>query len=192
MDTDTTLNPYAAPSLAEVSTSQPVLFYRDGKLLRFRDGAELPKRCIKTNQEVPDGGWRKRKLIAWTPQWILIFIFFGFLPFLLLSVLLQKKGAITYSLSKEAKGRLWSKRLAFLGTAGIGFLASFSGANLTDNDLGVVMLIAGVVVILIGLFGSLTVSPLSVKGERDGWFSVKGCSEEFLDSIDPTIGKPSL
>lgn len=192
MDTGATINPYSAPTVAEVSTDQPLLYYRNGNLLCFRDGAELPKRCIRTNQEVPDGGWRKQKLITWSPPWILIFILFGFIPFLILSLFLQKKGKITYSLSKEAKGQLWSKRLAFLGMAGIGVLALVGGSMLENDDIEVFIMIVGFLAILIGFLGSFTVTPLAAKKESDGWLSVKGCSEEFLDSIDPTLGKLSL
>lgn len=188
MDASTETNPYKAPGVENVAAVNPSgadapFYFRDGKLLVIRDGAELPKRCVHTNQEVDEKGWRKRKPLAWTPPWVFVFIFFGLLPFLLLSVLLQKRAKVTYSLSKDARGRLAKKRLIALGVMLAGIGVAVGGGSLLDGDAAVLPIFGGVVIALGGLIGSLMFNPVAVRKYKDGWFSLKGCSPGFLDSI---------
>lgn len=188
MDAHATANPYKTPEVANVtvldlSSPDAPYYFRDGKLLVIRDGAELPKRCVHTNQEVDDKGWRKRRPLAWTPPWLFVFIFFGLLPFLLLSILLQKKAKITYSLSKDARGRLAKKRLIALGVMLAGIGVAVGGGSFLNGDAAVLPIFAGIMIALGGLIGSLMFNPVAVKKYKDGWFSLKGCSPEFLDSL---------
>ena len=183
MDASTKVNPYSAPAVAEVATPNLACYYRDGDFLMIRDGADLPMRCIHTNQEVGEGGWRKRKQVAWTPQWIFIFIFFGVLPLLLLSILLQKKAKLTYSLSQDARDRLLKKRFTALGVMLVGIGIAFAGGTVIHGDFTALAIFVGVVVALGGLIGSLMFNPVTVKKHKDGWFTLKGCSPEFLNSL---------
>ncbi|QJE97000.1 hypothetical protein [Luteolibacter luteus] len=181
-------NPYQAPGVQDVAAinltgPNAPFYFRDGELLVIRDGAELPPRCVHTNQEVDAKGWRKLRPLAWTPPWIFVFIFFGLLPFLLLSIVLQKKAKITYSLSKDARGRLAKKRLVALGVMLAGIGVAFIGGSLLNGDAAVMPIFAGIVIALGGLIGSLMFNPVTVKKYKDGWFSLKGCSPEFLDSL---------
>lgn len=188
METNTEANPYKAPDVMNVTAPNLAapdapFYFRDGNLLVIRDGAELPKRCVHTNQEVEEKGWRKRRLLAWTPPWIFVFILFGLLPFLLLAVLLQKKAKITYSLSKDARSRLAKKRLIALGVMLAGIGVAVVGGSFLNGDAAVLPIFAGIVIALGGLIGSLMFNPVAVKKYKDGWFSLKGCSPDFLDSL---------
>ena len=188
MEADVAANPYKTPEVANVtvldrSSPDTPFYFRDGELLVVRDGAELPPRCVHTNQEVDAKGWRKLRPLAWTPPWVFVFIFFGLLPFLLLSIVLQKKAKITYSLSKDARGRLAKKRLVALGVMLAGIGVAFIGGSLLNGDAAVMPIFAGIVIALGGLIGSLMFNPVTVKKYKDGWFSLKGCSPEFLDSL---------
>ncbi len=183
MDPRASDNPYAAPTTTDVPQLETLQYFRRGDLLFFRDGAELPKRCIRTNEEVDETGWRKRKQLTWIPQWTLIFIVVGFLPFLLLSVFLQKKAKIIYSLSKEARESLFRKRCIGLGMIAVGILTAVAGGSLIQADPGVFVMFGGILVAFLGLIVSVSVAPLAVRGARGEWFQVKGCSEKFLAGL---------
>lgn len=188
MDGDPQMNPYSAPAVAEVSNDKNLPYYRSGEFLYVRDGAELPKRCVHTNLDVPEGGWRKRKLYTWTPQWIIVLIPFGLLPYLLLAVVLQKKAKITYSLNPGAKERLSRKRGTALGVMVLGIVIAVAGTSYLEGDWWGIALLAGIIVALIGLIACAAFNPVTVKGERNGWFKLKGCSPDFLDSLPTGIG----
>lgn len=151
MNGDPQFNPYRSPDVAEVSGDAIPLYYRDGKFLYVRDGAELPERCIRTNEKVDEAGWRKRKRLTWIPPWALIPILSGFLPFLILLLFLQKKAKITYSLSKDARESLFRRRCIGLGVMAFGLLAAFAGGSLFQGDAAFLAMTGGSIAAFIGL-----------------------------------------
>jgi hypothetical protein len=178
-------NPYAAPSdlAGALAHDGERKFYREGKFLVVRDGAELPNRCIHTNQDVPPSGWRKRKQITWTPQWVFITILLSPLVLLLLALVLQKKAHITYSMSQAARSRLMRKRLIWLGIFAAGVAIAVAGGMFLSSDESLIAVLAGILVGFVGLVGSVVQYALAVTGHRDGRFTVKGCCEAYLNSL---------
>ena len=134
-DIDT--NPYAAPVAQALPPLLPTTasgyFYRDDKYLVVSNHADLPHRCVLTNQPVAPDGWRKPVAIAWTPPWVFVTVLAGALVALILILVLQKKAKITYSLSPEGRGRIQKKKmigwLLLLVAIGL-FVAAF---NLADD-----------------------------------------------------------
>lgn len=178
-------NPYQAPAdlAGALAHGSSRLFYREGDFLVIRDGAELPNRCIHTNEEVPPSGWRKKKQVAWTPQWVFITILLSPLVLILLGVLLQKKAKITYSMSPAARGRLIRKRLIWLGISALGVAIAVIGGNFLSSDASLIAVFGGILLGFIGIVGSLVQNALAVRGHRDGRFTLKGCCREYLDSL---------
>ncbi len=185
MDIPSVPNPYAAPAdlAGALAHDAARKFYREGAFLVVRDGAELPNRCIHTNDEVPASGWRKKKQIAWTPQWVFITILLSPLVLVLLALILQKKAKISYSMSPAARGRLVRKRLIWLGIFALGVVIAIIGGNLLSSDASLFAIFGGVLVGFVGIIGSLVQHPLTVKGHRDGRFTLKGCCPAYLDSL---------
>lgn len=180
-------NPYQAPTAADINLGYDnrVMFYRDGKLLIARDGAELPDRCAVTNQPLEGPHWRKRKPFAWTPPWVIVLIFLSPLILIIVALCVQKKVNLTYSLSRQATRRFATRRWIFVGILllGIGALFLCASDHLSSNA-SVGAAVAGVVLVLVGLVGSLTVQALKVTGHHEGWFRIKGCHPDFLDMLE--------
>ena len=183
MDSPTRDNPYSTPTTTDIPQIEVLPYFRRGNLLFIRDGAELPNRCIRTNEEIDGMGWHKRKLLTWIPQWAFLFIVAGFLPFVLLAVVLQKKAKITYSLSKHARKSLFRKRCIGLGLMAFGVLGAFAAAKFIESDAGIFIILGCILMAFVGLIISISVNALVVRGAKDGWFHVKGCSEEFLAGL---------
>ena len=185
MENQVSANPYQAPvDLAgALAYDAARKFYREGDFLVVRDGAELPNRCIHTNEEVPPSGWRKKKQIAWTPQWVIVMILFSPLVLLLLALLVQKKAKIIYSMSPTARKRLVRKRLIWLGIFALGVVIAVIGGTFLSSDASLLAVFGGILVGIVGLIGSLVQHPLAVKGHRDGCFTLKGCCPAYLSSL---------
>ena len=85
------INPYAAP--ADVATVAGVdcgvTFFRDGRFLVVRDGAELPETCVVTNEPADRGSWRKRVRITWTPSWVYVLILVNLIVLLIVALILE-------------------------------------------------------------------------------------------------------
>ena len=191
---DIETNPYAAPVAQALPpllpTSASGYFYRDDKYLVVSNHAELPHRCVLTNQPVAPDGWRKPVAIAWTPPWVFVTLLAGALVALILILVLQKKAKITYSLSPEGRGRIQKKKitgwLLLLGSIGL-FVAAF---NLTDQSMVGISVVAGILSLLASLIVFSVANPVKAVKFRDGWFRLKGCSPEFLDSLPPMPSSP--
>lgn len=201
MDRDAEPDPQAATAAMEKPRSPDRGdYHRDGKLLVIRDGAVLPQRCILTNQALGPGDWTKRMAIYKTPFWV-------WLPVVVCTLLLSKSGrsaewvganvlflvlltsiaaifankkvTLTYSLNRQARARLLQRRsIALLAAAagGIAMMISFFRNEPVE--------IFGGALVLLGCLAVLAISnALTLRKHAKGWFSLKGCSKEFLDSL---------
>ena len=185
-------NPYAAPS-AEVPFNPASLtgsFFRDGNLVVVSQNAELPARCVITNEPDPENRGRKTVTMAWTPPWAYVSLLAGFLLGLLLIMVFQKKVKFTFTLGPEARKRVARKRMiatAVLATAvGLFFLA----ANLNGDSAVGFTIVTGIVLLIASLVMFAISSALKPVKYRDGWLQVKGCSPEFLDSLSQASTHP--
>ncbi len=188
-------NPYAPPVTevlpALLPTTQTGYFYRDGKFLVVSNHAGLPSRCVLTNQPVGERGWRKTVPIAWTPPWVYVTLLAGALVAIVLMLVIQKKAKITYCLSPEGRGRIRKKQMiGWLLLAGsIGLICT--GFKLLDGSaLTYIALIGGFLFLIASLIAFIVANPVRAVKYRDGWFRVKGCSPEFLDSLPVMPGSP--
>jgi len=193
-------NPYAPPATSEVLFPRARWFRRDGKFVVVRTGAVLPARCVKTNEPIEMQDESKERQLVWVPLWARLSPCLGIpLPFVMLmnpkvtsvgmyasipiiligaflGLAFQKRMKVTYALQRrERRWRLAVQGVAVAGGIGGWFL---SQAYNTDSPAGFFALIGGG--LLVGLFHH----PLRVARYRDGEFWIKGCSSEFLDSLD--------
>ena len=184
-------NPYATPASVQTSKTHPPddgSYYRDGKFLIVKDGAILPSSCLITKQPVLQGGRRKQVSIAWTPPWIFVIVVLELLFALIAILAFQKKAKITYSLSEQAWSKIVKRRtigfallLGGIGLIVIGFKAP------SDAMYILAALLAGALAILVSLVIFVLAHPIKVIKFKKGWFRIKGCSPEFLDTL-PEIG----
>lgn len=203
-------NPYAPPADLETTTSQRLFGQRDG-LLAIRDGAELPHVCVISNVAVGAGEKRETKRLSSAPSWyehfppLAYFIPIWFIQstsdiwkhlpidpwmaliFLILfsSVILQfiwKRANVTFSLSAVSQSRF--SRLRILGQV-LPFLAFCfliygirSENSWLTPSLAILPLIASFII-------NMKSDPLTVAKHHDGWFLLKGASQEFVASLPP-------
>lgn len=176
-------NPYAPPTVPFVPQPVAAMYRREGNLLVIRDGAVLPNRCILTNQPINERDWTKKRSLTWTPAWVWIFILFGLIIALILALCLQKKAQLTYNICRAKRNR----QLRF---GAFSLLATFGGIGLMISALsfeqwGNALVISGIVLLIGGLvMAAISSVALTVKRYKDGEFWIKGCSPEFLASLD--------
>ncbi len=186
---ETIVNPYAPP---QAWSGPPRLgpggqYRREGKLLAFLDGAELPRRCIRTNALVEDGGWRRTRTLVFTPSWVWVLIVVNVLVMAIVAILVRKKGRLTYCMSPETRRSVLVKQLWAWGVFVLGLGLLGAGFGLVDEEYGAAILLGGIPVMFIGLILLMMWStPLRVVRHADGWFRVRGCSQVFLDSLEST------
>ncbi len=179
------VNPYAAPADLSVAPmiADTLLFFRDGRFLIVRDGAELPDSCMVTNTPGRADHWRKRVRIVWTPSWVFITIFVHIVITLILSLLLRKKARITYSLSRRVRARIVRRRilatLLLLASPAL-LVAAFLDES---TEMTGIMIAAGIASLIVGLVILFIANPIKVLKHKNGWFRIKGCSAGFLQEL---------
>jgi len=183
-------NPYLTPA---TFAPEPVaifqsndLFRRVGNDLIVWEGAVLPQRCVKTNLPIGTGDVTKTKKLTYTPGWVWFFLLGGLLLAVILSAVLSKRVNVTYCLSKAQANRYRNRLIIglLLLFGGVGAMFVPAMVNLGDTQIGVAIG-GGFLSFLTGLIFLTQIEPLRASGFRDGWFTIKGCSKEFLDSISP-------
>lgn len=186
-------NPYATPQASSPpvsSSNNHSAFFRDGKFLVVRDGAVLPERCLVTNKETSHADWRKRVTISWFPSWVFITILLNLIVMAVAMLITQKKAGVTYSLSREIRWKIRKKN--YLGFAfGLGAIGLFVGGFTiwSEADSVGAAFLVGILLAIFSLICFVVANPLKAIKYKDGWFRLKGCSEEFLETL-PTF--PSL
>lgn len=156
------VDPYAPPS-AEIIP--PVGdFGAEGDKLLCRNGAILPRRCIKTNAPVTE-----RQMHTETVRWVRT------------GRLFAKSLTVTYGVNP----RVWYRRTKlqliskiFFWTAVALLVLSFLLSSAATGALALVVVVGAL------LLQSLAGKTLRVTGwRRSGEFVLGGCCQEFLDSL---------
>jgi len=141
----------------------------------IRDGATLPPRCIRTNQPVGPGDWTLRSKVSWTPLWVMLAM--------VVSSVSSKEAVLNYSMSRAARKSLVQRRsMAYLVTLA-GMLAWVIAIFLPKGIAQGVTIVGGGTLITAGLLLLTLSNTFTVTKFRNGWFTLKGCSQEFLDSL---------
>jgi hypothetical protein len=165
------INPYAPPKSTEwdefrYTEINPVA-WRDGDRLMVMKDAILPDRCVKCNESAE--GFQFKRSLTWGSPSLLIFILCGLLPFLVLYVLLSKKGRVTVGVCplhrqerKKAITRGWLIALA-------GLTAIVVSGALPDNIIPIAAL-GGFGLILTGLILGSAGSRILVPARIDKQF----------------------
>lgn len=160
--------------------------WRDGKNVVMRKDAQLPPRCIKTNE--PAETWLSRNLI-WHPPWVYVLIVLGLLLYVVAALIIQKRATIKVGLTvEEAKKRSRTILIAWLSVLfGLGTI--IGGFAVLSGDQPVVTLIVGLLLflggIIYGMLGSRMIVPEKITDEYV-WF--KGACPEYLDELPEWLG----
>lgn len=164
-------------------------YYRDkdsAGCVLVRGNSVLPALCLKTGEQLSGDHWRKKVTIAWAPPWVYVGILGGILPLLILILIAQKKGEITYSLSSSARKRIVKRRLIGLGVLLCG-VAAIGACIVNDGkgDITGILVLTGLVLLITGLVIMVLSAPIRVTGHRNGWFRIKGAGADFISTLAP-------
>jgi hypothetical protein len=151
--------------------------WRDGDVLVFRKGAELPRRCVKSNE--PAEHFLRRKL-QWCPPWAYLGLLGGLLPFLVLAIVLTKKAEAEIGLNDEwfhrRRTRILIAWLLCLGGLGLAIAAAVI-------ESGVAAIIGGVTFLVGLIYTAIAVPIVQVKRIDDDYVWLKGIHPDYLADL---------
>jgi len=156
-----------------VSTSEGV--WRSGHILVMRRGAQLPDRCIKTNQSA--NGKRFKATLYWHHPAIYLLMLFNLLIYAIVAIAVRKKAIINLGVTE---GILRKRRRVILGS----WIVGLTGVILLFVELSVQsyqFVVLALFLILGGLSWGIAGSTL-VKVERmeDDYVWIGGVSKDYL------------
>jgi hypothetical protein len=161
-----------------VSNSEGI--WRSGNLLVMRKGAQLPDRCVKTNQ--PANGKRWKATFHWHHPAVYLLILFGFLIYVIVAIAVRKGPAVVYvgvteeTLQKRRRVILWCWGI---GIAGI--ILVFSASSLQSESAMGVLVLLGLVLTLGGLIGGIAKGTIvNVDRIEDEYVWIRGVTNEYL------------
>jgi hypothetical protein len=170
---DAVLCPYCGEHLDGMQEE----IWRDGDTLVFRKGAELPPRCVKSNQPAERSLHRN---LQWCTPWVYLGLLGGLLPLLVLVLVLQKKAEARIPLTDEWLHRRRMRILTawLLCLAGVGL--PIAGAVMESAAVAIV----GGVIFLIGLFYAVIAVPIvKVKRIDDDYVWLRGIHPDYLAAL---------
>ncbi|MBN2526536.1 MAG: hypothetical protein JXR76_09085 [Deltaproteobacteria bacterium] len=148
-------NPYAPPKkiddavLPEHVANDLVGLRREGNFVVCADNAEWPDRCAVCNQAV--SGRKMTRKLFWHPGWIYLLFLVSWILYLIVALIVRKKGTIHISVcERHRKRRVMGILIASIGSL-MCLLLAIIGALMTDSGSPV----SGAIV-LIGILGIVT------------------------------------
>lgn len=155
----------------------------EGAYLVVPTKTALPQRCVVTNQPVTEALYTAWEL-PFVRSWIVFFLF-GPLLLLFSPIIVRRRCMLKAGVSKEVRRRYLLLKVAML-LLGVSPLVLVAVAiDLRSEDLLLSLGFPGVVVVYVAAFVFIYhTTPLKVVREEDGLYWIKGCSIEFLDSLE--------
>ena len=149
--------------------------WRSGKFLVMRKDAQLPDRCIKTNQ--PANGKRFKSELYWHEPWIYLLCLIGVLIYLIVALILRKKAIVHFGVTEAVLQKrtkvIWGSTI--LG--GVGLIPMFMASAIQSVSL--VFLGLG---FLLGSLIWVSISATLIRAERieEDYVWIRGASKEYL------------
>jgi len=161
--------------------------WRDGRLLVMCKDAELPARCVKTNEATDQ---TLRRQLSWhNPLFYAVLFLVGPVIYIIVALIVQKKADIRVGLSPAGfRSRRWGIAIGwlsfFLGAALfiVGVANSDSRRN-PDNNWWIAIvagLLGGMIGIIVGVVKSRVVTPTKI---TDDHVWLKGVHPDYLASF---------
>lgn len=180
------VNPYQSPLAAQVVDGLQIHdsegLWRKGKILVMRRNAQLPNRCVKSNQPTD---LRLQRNLQWHHPMIALTILIGLLVYIILAVILTKKATIHIGLSDEWFAK---RRQAIL----IGWVTALGSIAL--GVIGIVMvdqvpacgwlILVGFITFFVGIiYGAVCARMVSPSRIDDEYVWLKGVCPEYLAEL---------
>ena len=183
-------NPYAAPEASnpvnnEAYVDHSSYYVNDGTLF-IRHGAELPYFCVITGEKMTDTKRQKQSLFWASPWWALL-ILLNLLIYAIVYICVRKKFDVRYSISPKALKQRRIKRLGlFLGFISL-LPVSFYCFSIADSHDTMVWWFLGFALMVVSLGGLLLMLSFTIlrpKKHREGWISIRGVRQPFIDALN--------
>ncbi|MEO1295939.1 MAG: hypothetical protein AAFW75_09065 [Cyanobacteria bacterium J06636_16] len=160
-----------------VSNSEGI--WRSGNLLVMQRDAELPDRCIKTNQ--PANGRRFKATLYWHHPAIYFVLLINLIVYLVVAIIVRKKATVYFGVTEETLRKrrrtiLWS---CSVGLAGI--VLFFAAFSLQSESVMGTLVFLGFSLILGGLIGGIIKATLvRVARMEDEYIWLRGVNKDYL------------
>jgi hypothetical protein len=139
----------------------------------------LPHFCVDCGRP-SEGGTRSESTLYWSPSWIWVGIFWGFVPIVLLYYAARRGVDISFSLCPiHARSLRLKKRAALIMTAA--FVVALAAAIVFQSMYAAFVALALFILALIMFAAAGT--PLRAAGHEDGVFGIKGFDRRFLAAV---------
>ncbi len=177
-------NPYAAPR-ADVNAGPggPYAaqgeYWRSGQVLMTRDGAILPARCVKCNDDVQ--GFLKKQRFYWHHQAWFVLLLANVFVYLVVSMIVRRHADLSFGLCTSHRRRRRHAILTGVGGMFLSLVLVFVGIALNMVVLGLFAFLAMVVFIVVAIVKGRALLPVRI--DKSGIAQFKGCGESFLASL---------
>ncbi|NJN57966.1 MAG: hypothetical protein HC879_10940 [Leptolyngbyaceae cyanobacterium SL_5_9] len=161
-----------------ISTNKDV--WRARNLLVMRRGAQLPDRCVKTNQ--PAKGKRFKTTLYWHHPAIYLLLLLNVLIYIIVAITVRKKAVIHIGVTEEVLQKRGRAILWGWGAGIAGVVLFFSALAIPSGSaVGGLFALLSPFLILGGLIGGIARSTLiSVDRIEDEYVWIRGVSKEYL------------
>jgi hypothetical protein len=142
------------------------------------DQALLPPRCVKCNST--ENIRMKRKQFTWAPPWALLGLLGGLLPWLILTLVLQKKATITYGLCPMHRRKQLMVVWICLSLTAFCILLIVLAIAYESGLLAI-----GGILVFLGMLVYAIIAGHAIKPQKidNGIAEFKGCGQDFLLSL---------
>lgn len=164
--------------------------WREGKkTLVMHKTAEMPNRCVKSNQ--PSTRYLKRKLSWHHPGWYALIVVCNMIIYVIAALIVRKTATIYVGLSEEWFARRQRAILISWTLSLLGIALMVTGIALVDtSEFAIAMLPLGVILLLGGLiYGMVKARIVAVKKIKDDHIWLNGCCAEYLDELPEWTGE---
>ena len=159
------------------------LWHEGQEILVMHKDAELPARCVKSNQATQ---YRLKRSLSWHhPAWYLVILVCGLIPYVVAALIVRKTATIHIGLSDEWQQRRRNAILVGWTTSLLGIALIIGGiVAASQADIFIALIPLGVVTLFVGmLYGLLRARMVAVKCIRDNYVWLKGVNKDFLAQL---------
>lgn len=177
------LEPTVPPTAAQAPPTGPQdgagAMWRHGRRLIIQKDAILPHRCVKCNAAAADHSMRKT--YYWHPPVLYLTLLAGILVYVILALILRKRGTIRFSLCPAHRlRRTMHIALSLLLAIGSPILCIALAVQL-DHPWPLLLML--IVIIATGIYAVLCIAPLRPTRIDDDWLTMAGAGEDFLATV---------